>query len=172
MINAQSITNDAGYGIVNFVFMYFIGRYIRLYFNDKQSARVYGIGYVFCSLCLFGANIFLTKILGFYFNSFCSYDTIFCFVGSIMLFLCFKNIKLVSNKINWLSKNTLAVYIIHMHPLIVDFLFKDILKVPIFWGGYGLILVFYPLIIFLICIICEEIRLKTLGKVVDKILEK
>lgn len=170
IINAQSITNDAGYGIVNFIFLYLVGRYIQLYFTDKYSSLIYGCAYVICSLGIFGANMFFTKVLGFYFNSFFSYDTIFCFMGSIMLFMCFKNMKFFSTKINALSKETLAVYIIHMHPSIAKYLFEDLLRVPTFsYLGYGIILCIYPLLIYLIGIMFEEIRKRTLGRVMEKI---
>lgn len=170
IINVPSITNDAGYGVVNFIFLYLIGRYIKLYFADKYSSFTYAGLYMLCCLGIFATNTLLTNVLGFYFNSFFSYDTIFCFVGSVMLFLSFKDAKFASNKISDFSKCILTVYIIHMHPSISKFIFENLLSIKSLSNiRYCLAIVIYPLIIFLICFCCEKIRLMMFGRMLNKI---
>lgn len=158
-IGAQTVTNDAGYGICNFVFLYLLGRYLKLHFNDKYSKYLYFVLWITCGLLLFFANLILSKIFGFYFNSFISYDTLFCFCGSVFLFLFFVNLNINSKLINEVSKNVLAVYIIHLHPVLSEYLFVDLLKVDNFSGlRYLLIIVAYPIFIFIICSLIESNR--------------
>ena len=104
MINAPSLTGDAGYGIVNFTCLYFIGRYIKLYYKDDRSILFYGVIYIASSLLLFLGNYTLTRIFGFPFSSFVSYDTVFLLVSAVSLFLVFKNINIKSKVINSLSR--------------------------------------------------------------------
>lgn len=159
LINAQTITNDAGYGICNFVFLYLLGRYLNLYYNKVCSKYIYLLLWMFCGILLFASNTLLTKLFGFYFNSFISYDTIFCFCGSVFLFLFFLNINFKNNFINKISKNTLAVYLIHLHPALSEFLFVDLLKVDSYSDWKFVVIIFiYTFVIFIICTIIEILR--------------
>lgn len=42
-INANQIVPDAGYGIINFISLYYLGYYIRNYYIDKHSIDYYGV---------------------------------------------------------------------------------------------------------------------------------
>lgn len=49
VVNAPQFIGDAGYGIVNFAYLYLFGRYLRLHFQDHRPAAFYGGG-IFWSL--------------------------------------------------------------------------------------------------------------------------
>lgn len=119
-VNAPTLTMDSGYGIVNFICLYFIGRYIRLYYLNQWNHTV--CGYIFSCLILFLSNQIMSILLGFYFNSFISYDTVFCLSGAICLFLSFKRLNFHSNIINKLATFCFSAYIMHS-----SLFFKDIL---------------------------------------------
>lgn len=171
-INSPTITADAGYGIVNFICLYFIGRYIRLYYKDSKSKLFYGGGFILASLSLFLANHLLTLIFGFYFNSFLSYDTIFVLTSAYMLFMLFKNIQLKSNIINNLAKYSIVAYIIHMHPTFIDYLFNKIFNIQSYSGiGYIVIILIIPIIVYLISCLIEWIRVRLFNNIESKIID-
>lgn len=173
MVNAPTITGDSGYGIVNFVCLYFYGRYIKLYYCDNGNIALYVIGYILSSILLFLGNHILSKIFGFYFNSFISYDTIFLLISAITLFLIFKNITIESKLINNLSKYALVAFLIHMHPTFFDYLFHNILKINEFHGlGYLFIILIYPPIIYLISWFIEYMRMSIFNSLENKIIDK
>lgn len=117
-INAGQIVLDAGYGIVNFIYLYFLGYYLRHYFVDKLNNMKWLLGFMVNSLCLFISNAVMTKVCGFYFNSFVSYNTVFVLGGAVCLFMFFKNTQMQSNRvINFIASKTLWVYVIHMSDL-------------------------------------------------------
>ena len=109
---------DAGYGIPNFVYLYLLGRYLRIRCNVSMLKRNLLIGYIFICVSLFVFQLLYSLMLKFSFTSLYSYNTIFVFLGGVFLFLFFTKLKMGHNKfINYWAKNCLAVYIIHMHPL-------------------------------------------------------
>ena len=157
--NFESITSDSGFGIVNFCFLYLLGRYLHIYYSKKISSYWYLLGYIFSmSLCsLF--QILYSKILGFSFNALISYDTIFVFVGAVCLFLFFSELKFSSRYINILSANCLAVYVIHLHPLFYEYFFANVIGVEKYVGmQYILLLIIAPCLIYLACIMIDKFR--------------
>lgn len=86
MINADQIVNDSGYGMINFIYLYFIGFYLKHYYKDEHSSIFYFSIYGIISIMLFVVNWGMTKITGFYFDSLISYNTIFVLGGAISLF--------------------------------------------------------------------------------------
>lgn len=135
LINANQIVTDAGYGIVNFVYLYCLGYYIRNYYVDKHSATFYFSIYLIACLSTFAVNAAMSYIMGFYFNSMISYNTIFTLVGAVGLFMCFMHLEIKENRIiNWLAKHSLSVYLVHMCPATADYLFSEILMVSNYSG--------------------------------------
>lgn len=161
LLNFGAVTEDAGYGIVNFSLLYIIGRYIRLYnpFENVSSAKWLLI-FIGSSLGCGLFQILYSNLLGFSFTSFLSYNTIFCFVASVAIFCYFQKITVPSNQtINWLSSFCLCSYVIHLHPYIFKLIFDDILKVPSLEGWSYIITVFLlPIGVYVACIIVEVIR--------------
>lgn len=169
-INAPTITGDSGYGIINFICLYLIGRYISLYYRDSKPKTFYLTGYIIVSCLLFLSNHILSEIFGFYFNTFISYDTIFALLSAIMLFMFFKNISINSKLINKLASGCFASYIIHMHPTISRYIFKDIFNIQKYTEiTYLLSLLIIPILVFIITSIVEYIRVLIWGGVEEKI---
>lgn len=130
LINANQIVMDAGYGIVNFVYLYCLGYYIRHYYVDRHGAVFYFGIYLLACLGTFAVNEGMSQIMGFYFNSMISYNTIFTLVGSFGLFMCFKHLEIKENRIiTWLAKHSFSVYLIHMCPMVGTYLFTTLLGV-------------------------------------------
>ena len=164
ILNFRAIVEDAGYGIVNFIFLYMLGRYIRLYYKASINCYYYLGVYLLAGISIAASNIILSHILGFKFDSLISYNTIFCLVGSVGLFLFFSTLNFKSKLINNISKYCLAVYVLHISPLFYDYLFKEIIEVPNYSGiSYILLLILCPIVIFLACAIIEACRINVIA---------
>lgn len=172
---------DAGYGIVNFVYLYCLGYYIRHYYVDRHGAVFYFGIYLLSCLGTFAVNEGMSQIMGFYFNSMISYNTIFTLVGSVGIFLCFKHLKIQENRIiTWLAKHSLSVYLIHMCPLLSSFAFTTLMRVNHFSGGSLIaVITVLPILIYVvssavdavvdfILLPIQEICLKMGSKITDK----
>lgn len=170
LINTAQLVDDAGYGIVNFVYLYILGRYIRLYNVGKRNKTVYLLGYVFCSIVCFMLQLFLSRLLGFEFTSWWSYNTVFILGGAVCLFLYFSRLKMQSKIINKLAKYSLSVYLIHMEPYFWRD-FCEVLKLKEYTGvKYIVLLVLFPIVIYLLCSLIESIRILIFGRIEDFII--
>lgn len=169
-INAQTITMDSGYGIVNFTCLYFIGGYIRLYIS-KQS-RLYGYAYIISCLLLFGSNHIMSMMFGFYFNSYISYDSIFCLAGAVSLFMFFRSISLQSTFVNRIAAYSFSVYILHTSLFYGETIFNIANKfaTDILW--YIMIVFITPVLTYTFTMAVEFIRRKVFGKLEDIIISK
>lgn len=122
-LNAPTVTLDSGYGIVNFVCLYFIGRYIKIYLGDVKKVYA-GLGYFLSCILLFAGNHIMTRLMGFYFNTYISYDTIFCLLGAIGLLLWFREANIQSKIINQVAGYSFAVFIIYTSPVYGEVVWK------------------------------------------------
>lgn len=152
-VNASQIVTDAGYGFLNFIYLYCLGFYIRHYYTDIHSARFYLRIYILISVLLFLANHFMTSIFGFYYISFISYNTVFVLIGSIALFMFFKNLNIETNPfLNSCASRSFFVYILHMAPYIPKAIFSDLLMNEAVTGFNLMIaLIGIPFIVYAIC---------------------
>lgn len=160
-----SITvDDGGYGIINFIFMYLIGTYIKLYKDDIKGIKKFIFIYVITTI--------ITTIVGQFAVRAFNYNFIINIIGAIALFEIFKNINIKNNKIiNKLASYTFAVYIIHTNPFILSDLFKLVFKTENFANSILLPihLVLTTLCIYMGCVIIETIRKLIMKKIDEKI---
>lgn len=157
---------DGGYGITNFINLYMIGAYIYLYKNNYKN-KLFIVFYIACSILTAVYSIFLYRPW--------TYATIFNLISSVSLFMIFKNIKIRNSKlINSLATYTFAIYIIHENSFITKLLYNDIFKSNLFWNNNFMIinLVFTTIGIFMICVVIEGLRRKTIGKIIDNQINK
>lgn len=171
-LNAPTVTLDNGYGIVNFVCLYFMGGYIRLYVGSIKKAYV-GAGYLMSCLILFAANHVMSVLMGFYFNTYISYDTIFCLMGAVCLFLWFREVDIQSKLINRIAEYSFAAFIIHTSPFYGEIIYKTAAQVSersvIF---YILTLIVTPFMIYGLSMCLESMRLRIFGKIENAVIDK
>lgn len=170
ILNAQMPFTDAGYGVPNFIYLYLLGRYFRMHFDIMSSKHNYFLFYVLISVALFTFQYAYSWVLGFPYISLCSYNTLFVFWGAVMLFLYFAKLKLAYNKfINEWAKYCLAVYIIHMHPLIWDKICSFIYLYdvnPVWFIPYAILI---SVVLYFILATVERIRVFLLGRIEDRL---
>lgn len=161
ILNFKTITLDSGYGLINFMFLYLLGRYIRLHFSPTWNRYKYLLGYLCLMSVMAVFQILYSKLLGFDFDALISYDTLFTFIGAVCLFLYFQQLNFSCKLINTLAAPCLAVYVIHINPIIFRPLFEDVLNVKGYNGvSYIVCLILLPIAIYVACAIVETIRIK------------
>ena len=171
-LNAPTVTLDSGYGIVNFVCLYFIGRYINLYLGNIK--KVYArLGYFLSCILLFAANHIMSILVGFYFNTYISYDTIFCLAGAVSLFLWFRELHLQSQMINRIARYSFAAFIIHTSPFYGGVVYEISAKISAnSMLLYIVVLVVTPVLVYGLSIGLEFIRQKLFRKMENMMITK
>lgn len=106
-----------GKNLVNFMFLYFIGRFIWLYRPkwEQISNKIYICIYIVFNILIVGSYlIFHDSILGTIIWRLCfPYCSIFLILNSILIFIVVGKIKFQSEFINKLASSSLAIYLIH-----------------------------------------------------------
>ena len=152
--------------LVWFVVLYFIAGYIKKYVNfEKQNAKKH-----FMMAFLLYALLILTDIalmcMGYFFNKnmlidssnyFMKINSPFILFTAISLFLGFLKRKPFQSKVvNLISSTTLGIYLIHDNRILRPYLWRNIIKAPIFYSSPFLI-IHAILSIFFIFIVCSGI---------------
>lgn len=123
-----TVLEGRGFNFVHFIFLYFIGAYIRRYITFTK-VKIYFVGYLFSTTGIIIYTCFLDTIgrnAGYITASF-AYNNILVVAASIFLFGIFTNLKMGNHKtINSISVLVFGVYLFHEHPQIKAILYTDI----------------------------------------------
>ncbi len=164
---------DAGYGIVNFVCLYLIGAYIRLY-RPKTAVNVQscwirkGGSFLICVLFTFIFSLLPH-------NRAYSYLSIFNLISAVALFELFREITIKHHPvINNLASYTFAVYIIHGTGPVPPFLYRKLFHSNLYWDSPYMLLnmLVCVLSIYGICVGIEFLRRCLFAKIWDKQIDK
>ena len=169
-VNAPTITGDSGYGIVNFICLYFVGRYIRIY--DCHAKRIWAsVGFLASCLMMFLANHAMSLLMGFYFNSYVSYDTIFTLAGATFLFLWCQEWNFQSAIINKIAEYSFSVYIIHMSMFYGTIIFQKAVEISENTTLWYVVLFVVPILFYAVSIVLESIRRVVFNKLDSKLVK-
>jgi len=110
--------NSDGYNVMNFIYLYVIGQYIKKYIsidNFKPLRFKLAISYVFFSFLLAVLVLFNDIVLrrNGATSIFWTYNDPIVIISSIIFFCIFLTFDVRSRIVNWLATSTLAVYLIH-----------------------------------------------------------
>ena len=151
--------SDAGYGIVNFVYLYFIGAYIRKYHENDKHILSSLIIYLGCALITTLASLKIGRAW--------DYNFIFNLIGSVALFEVFRSINIKHSKvINKLATYTFAVYLIDVNSFFNIYLYRTLFHSNNYWNSNDMFLnlIITTIGIYVICIILESLRVLLFGK--------
>ena len=104
---------DNGKGLMNFILMYMIGRYIRMYGGDFNNVKKY-IGILISTVLLticFNIIYYIRLDSGSYFP-FSKDNSIFIFIGSICVFCVFKNMHFKIKIVNKMATFVFSTYML------------------------------------------------------------
>lgn len=154
----QNISNDGGKSLYDYIFMYLLGGFISLHMNKINRLE---FKYLFAFVFIGGIQFVLVLLIPQYGSVAWYNDNIFAILQCICLMLFFKNLKFKSKIINYVSTYTLAVYIIHEHISLSNYIWGNVIVFHIEYFNSA----FYPLktviiciLIFMFCMVLEFIR--------------
>lgn len=173
----EGFNNSYGYSLGNFILLYFIGAYLRLYSIDIKiiSHNLKQILLVLC-FCILGfvsltchyfsmyiqdfnsVTNYISQILG---NMYC-YDSPLVILQTILYFLFFRNLRIKHNKIiNKISATTLGIYLIHTNRLIISYVYKYFGFTSYMKSSIRILIFFVinSIALFMLCSIIESIRI-------------
>lgn len=175
--NSQ-LTLSAGYNYFWFITLVFIGAYIRTHkiaIKKWKCLLAYIIVLLLQLLLYYGIQYIknvtlISNMHGFLY----SYNNFLVLINSIIVFIFISNLD-IKNKgvckiIGFLSTSVFSVYLIHIHPLVMDSILSKKLDISRFFGTYKIYLYYFAFIIitFIICILIDKIR-KVFVKLLSKI---
>lgn len=162
--------NPNGYNIMNFIYLYFIGRYLYLYVDlTKYSPKTLQI--ISLSTYIISSLIIATIALGIGYLDInikkieqlaYPYNSPFVIISAISFFFLFKNMKIQNKTINWMASSSLAIYILQDNQYIRAYCTKSIIYLDtIIHNNILLIFTFilYALLIMLACILIDKVRI-------------
>lgn len=151
--------NDAGYGITNFVYLYFVGAYISKYHKEDKEVAKPLVTYIISGL--------LVTLFSLKFGRAWDYCFIFNLIGSVAFFQMFRSIKIKHNKlINRLATYTFAVYLIDVNGFFNKFLYRTLFHSDQYGNNNLMILnlIISVIGIYVICIVLETLRRLIFGR--------
>ena len=178
----KSFYNTQGFSLTNFIFLYFIGAYLRQYpikesywfkkISKNLSSVIFIFGFLACvfinvlllvfSKHITGTGEFATYIGRLISSSTVAYDNPLIIFQTIFFFLWFGNLEIKSKVINYIASLTLGIYLIHDHDLVRGILYSKYfgLQEGVGIESYSIVwkMLLYSIIIFIICLILELIR--------------
>lgn len=159
LLHFSPLSAGRGYDIVNFVMLYLMGRYLRLYYKTELNRFVYLALYVVASAACGLLQLAFTDAEHTPCFRFTSYDSLFTLVAALGLFLFFSRLQVRSGVVNRAALCCLAVYVIHFHPWTYNWFFNGVLaKNSVQGWSFLLFLLVVPIGTFLACWLLEELR--------------
>lgn len=156
--------NDNGYGILSFILIYFIGGYLKLYYQPQKSKVYYLAIYILCAILT--SILAINNVLEY---NWWNYNSIVNIIGSMSLFLFFLKFGFKSKIIDYLATFSLSIYIIHTDLSIRTFVYRTLFKCDKYWNDSQLLMNMIKTVVglYIGCIIIDIVR-KVLVKILNK----
>ncbi len=172
ILNFRQFVPDFGGGIINFIILYLIGRYIRIYGLRKCPPFFWLCAFICNTILMVTLELLYSSFLHFGFTSFENINSIFVVLSAIFLFLTFKDLHFHNKYINLLAVYCLSVYVIHFNDIGMPFLttffnLKELNGLNILW-----IVLYVPPVVYIVCTSIEFIRRSIFNKLEDRLLDK
>lgn len=158
------IMQDAGKGLVDFVMIYLLGRYLSLYHKDSHQIRPLLLGILLAVGIVFLFDGVRSVLSGVIYTTFARDCSIFIIFASALLLLLFQELHIKSGVINRAAGNVLAVYVL-------DEFLRSYLNRYIDWSLYAekwyliFLVLGYVAVVILLAILINEIRKFTIGRI-------
>lgn len=129
ILNAHPFNLQEGYSVVWLSVLYLVGAYLKkFYFNKIINTRIcLSLFFFMATVTLFSKYIF-EVFFNYSGNYLIAYNSPTIVIMSIVLILLFQNLKInkkLEKIVKIFSSTALSVYIIHCHPLIMEYIIKD-----------------------------------------------
>ena len=156
--------SGAGYTIIHFIMMYFLGAYLKLHPIENQKytwAKALSV-YCVCSVLL----ILYSEI---YWAGAVSYCNPLCVIQAVALFMLFRSFRLESRWVNEIARCSFGVYLLHTNFFRYFQISNQVtgaawlVPIHVIWTAVKM---------YAICAVIYWLYLNTLGRIVGKILKR
>ena len=158
--------NHNGYNLLNFIFLYMIGRYLNVknkFIQKKYKGSYFFISYFVCTLITASLGIFFLLCKGtsdYLFYWAWRYNSPFVILGAVSLFMFFNSLTIRKKWINYIAASTFSVYLIHENMYFNILIYNHVYELS---SGMNIVtLIIYLMMIALIvfggCIFIDFIR--------------
>jgi surface polysaccharide O-acyltransferase-like enzyme len=151
-----------------FIFLYLIGRFIKLHIVDKHksSRKRYFLIYLICSLMIAGIGIGILNVNNIpnkWISLFCfPYNSPLVVISAVAFFLFFRSLHFQSKLVNWAASSAFAIYLIHentfMHKVFVRYI-SELGKSMNNGFLLALSLIAIALVVLITCILIDKLRM-------------
>lgn len=152
-----------GYSALSFIGIYLLAQFIIKHTEKikKQKTKIYFILYICCS-CFPIVLFLVTKKM----HHALDYSSPFVLISTISFFFIFNRYNFSSRVINYLACSSFSIYLVHQHPLIINYYIDFMNKMYNIIGGllYIPFLILFALVFGLSCIIIDKVRILLWGK--------
>lgn len=164
----NKIITDSGYGIVNFIFLYCIGAYLKLHYKNNIKTRYWFILYL-----IFGSITFISLFIPVIREYSWAYYFITNILSAISLFNMFNSISINSKLINKIAANTFGVFLLHLNSNILSIEYK-IARTDLFWNSNFIVIHMFvvSICIFLVCVILNTVLNKLVNGINNKLISQ
>ena len=145
--------SDSGYGIINFLLLYLIGYYIRIYHDNNLKKWMYLVVYIVFAFITSGFSLITGRAW--------NYNSIFVMISSVAIFMLFKSINIPHSKlINKVASYTFMVYLIDVNSPFNLFLYRKLFHNNDYWNSNLMIInmIISIIGIYVICLVIEAVR--------------
>lgn len=148
-----------------FVFLYMAGGYINVYCMQKKYKYTLLIA-IISYFSIFAMQILAELTDLFPVNYFIELSSLPVIICAMSLVLYFKNIKFQSNFVNFFSRSTLGVYLIHENMYVREFLWEKVTKGTSLINNsiFAIYVILSIILVYLICAVIDLIRIHTVEK--------
>lgn len=160
---------EGGFNFINFIFLYFIGRYLALYHHSSSNVhlqRIYYFGGYLCASLLMGFAgwyIMAYHLTAWNMTLEVNYAHPLCVIAAIYLFLLFQTFHIKNRVVNWFSASALSIYLLHNNSYSGKYLYDLVTNVydtpPYRPFAIYIILISLALGLVMICPIIDKLRI-------------
>lgn len=175
LLRKTNISID-GKNIVNLIYIYIIGRGIRrISLADETNKFLKNRFHLFvCLSCLIalGIGYFLPDTYSLFTRFMIytyAYNSPFLLVMSISIFCLFRNLSFKNKWINYMANSSLAIYLIHEHPLMREVIYVQPFMKLIHLNQYLLfiLIIVFAIMVSVLCMLTDKVRV-LLFDLIDK----
>jgi surface polysaccharide O-acyltransferase-like enzyme len=151
--------NNQGYNVMNFMFLYLIGRFIAIYTENVITTKrrtIYLCIYLLCSaiIGILGISIIRLNIsCNWLFIYIYPYNSPLVIISSIAFVMFFRSIKIQNKRINWCAQSILAVYLIHENGFVGSKLYPYINKLGQHCANEYVLIIYFAFLAMLIMVV-------------------
>ncbi len=156
-----------GYNLFNFIMLYLIGRYLRLYWKNDYKAYKDLLVFIVASVATAATALLLDRIGGNVYMAL-SYNSPFIIIGAISLLLLFSKMHFISRVINYLAASSLAIYLFQEGCFNCYRYIKQMYIAGVGIGHFVIMILFFFILSMLVPIVIDKLRLLIFGRLEEK----